>query len=735
VAIIADGQGTGSITSLTTTLPVLSVSNATTVEVIGSFAVFTVGLSAASATATTVTLALANGTATVGTDTGATAALQYSTNGGTSWTTGTSATIAAGQTSLLVRTAITDDRLEEGLENFSLTATRSAGSTANTLATGYGLISDDSASMASDYATSLITISDVVADEVTGYGVFTVNLSQAPTAAVSVNLTAVAGSAGASDFTAAAFQYSLNGGQTWITANAIPFNTTTSLTALVRVPITSDTTTEVPEQFFVNATSSDTTRAIVADGQAVVTIRDNDPGTTIALNTVGLTTSALSTTYGVLLEGINTTGSVTNAAPTFQVAGVGVTGSGTQGGAGGGGNQWIDNLESLVITFDRSHHPNGVQNLGFVVNSTSNLASTATNAVALTYTLYGIDGELLGQFSSVLETTVVSIPDTYVNVGKVVILANNSATATISSISYTDAALDTSAVAVAPEVIEYTLTSAHGATSTAMLTLNIMANELAGDSSDNTVTGTAANDYIAGLSGNDTLTGGSGHDIIDGGAGNDIISGNADNDTLSGGAGTDTLYGGTGNDVLRGGDGNDTLDGSTGNDQLEGGAGDDILTGDGADTVTGGADTLSGGAGNDTMTGGLLSDTFEWVLADAGARGTPAVDTITDFDVAAGPTGAVPAQGDVLDLRDLLSGENHAVATGNLSNFLHFELSGADTKVHISSTGAFGGGFSAALEDQTVILTGVDVYSIVGANATDQQIIQDLLTKGKLITD
>ena len=166
--------------------------------------------------------------------------------------------------------------------------------------------------------------------------------------------------------------------------------------------------------------------------------------------------------------------------------------------------------------------------------------------------------------------------------------------------------------------------------------------------------------------------------------------------------------------------------GGSGNDRLEGGIGNDSLTGGD------GADTLAGGAGNDTLSGGLLSDTFEWKLADAGTRGTPAVDTVADFDAAAQASG-----GDVLDLRDLLSGENHNTATGNLANFLHFEKSGGDTKVHISSAGGFAGGFAAGAEDQTVVLSGVDLYAAagVGVNATDQQIIQDLLTKGKLITD
>ena len=99
------------------------------------------------------------------------------------------------------------------------------------------------------------------------------------------------------------------------------------------------------------------------------------------------------------------------------------------------------------------------------------------------------------------------------------------------------------------------------------------------------------------------------------------------------------------------------------------------------------------------------------------------MDTITDFDLA-----PLALNGDVLDLRDLLQGEN----SGNLASYLHFELSGADTKVSVSSNGGFADGFTAGAEDQTVILQGVD---LIGGFTTDQQVIQDLLTKGKLITD
>ncbi|MCF8177341.1 MAG: tandem-95 repeat protein [Sulfuritalea sp.] len=171
-------------------------------------------------------------------------------------------------------------------------------------------------------------------------------------------------------------------------------------------------------------------------------------------------------------------------------------------------------------------------------------------------------------------------------------------------------------------------------------------------------------------------------------------------------------------------DGDNAMAGTDNPNVLLGGAGDDVITGGM------GGDLIAGGAGNDTLSGGLndlVSDTFKWSLADKGAVGSPAVDTITDFATAAKASG-----GDVLDLRDLLQGENQTSGTGNLADFLHFEKTGSDTKVHISSSGGFNSGYTFAAEDQTVLLQGVD---LIGVNTTDAQIIQDLLTKGKLITD
>ncbi len=136
------------------------------------------------------------------------------------------------------------------------------------------------------------------------------------------------------------------------------------------------------------------------------------------------------------------------------------------------------------------------------------------------------------------------------------------------------------------------------------------------------------------------------------------------------------------------------------------------------------------------LTGGAGSDIFAWVLADPGAVGGPVVDTVKDFDM------GLPSQGgDVLDLRDLLVGEVAGASPDNLADFLHFEKSGDDTIVHISTTGGFAADEHAVgapsetvmgAEDQKIVLSGVDM---IGVFTTDQQVIQDLLTKGKLNTD
>ena len=145
-------------------------------------------------------------------------------------------------------------------------------------------------------------------------------------------------------------------------------------------------------------------------------------------------------------------------------------------------------------------------------------------------------------------------------------------------------------------------------------------------------------------------------------------------------------------------------------------SGHDNLVGTTAD------ETLIGGAGNDTLTGGLGSDVFQWQLGDQGTATTPAKDVVTDFNI-----GAVADGGDVLNLRDLLVGEAHSgTGAGNLASFLHFDYDSATNTTTVSVRS------HAAGVDQVIALQGVN---LVGTFTSDQAIIQDLLTKGKLITD
>jgi Ca2+-binding RTX toxin-like protein len=274
--------------------------------------------------------------------------------------------------------------------------------------------------------------------------------------------------------------------------------------------------------------------------------------------------------------------------------------------------------------------------------------------------------------------------------------------------------------APASEVIAYTITDTDGDTSNATLTLNNIIDDIAGTSAGNTINGTGRNENISGFAGDDTINAGAGYDIVRGGDGNDTIDGGADDDQLYGNAGNDTISGGTGKDTIFGDDGNDTLSGNDGDDFISGGAGNDIING-GL-----GADIILGGAGNDTLTGGGVGvDTFRWELADRGTTSAPATDVITDFNPAA-------VGGDVLDLRDLLTGEQHVSGTGNLASYLHFEVVGGNTIIHVSDNGAFSNGFSPTKDVQRITLTGVD---LVQTFTDDDAIIQNLLTNNKLIVD
>lgn len=205
-----------------------------------------------------------------------------------------------------------------------------------------------------------------------------------------------------------------------------------------------------------------------------------------------------------------------------------------------------------------------------------------------------------------------------------------------------------------------------------------------------------------------TATGGS--ELINGTAGDDLIRGYAGSDTINALEGDDLVFGGADNDTLRGGTGNDWLYGGQGNDKVYGDAGEDALV---------------GGAGNDELYGGAGADVFKWQLGDQGSASAPAVDVVKDFSV---------AEGDVLDLRDLLIGEAHqGVDPGNLADYLDFNFepgSGGSVGTTVVSVKTQGAAMSSP--DQIIRLENVDLLEGL---TDDGQIIQKLLSNGRLITD
>ncbi len=299
-ATIADASATGTITDNDT--PTLTVSSPTVAEN-GGYAQFTVALSNPSSTPTTVSLALANGTAIGGgTDYGSGGAtnLQVSTNGGTTWTNATSATIAAGSTSVLVRTRIVNDTIDEPSEAFTLTATRTAGTTSNASATGTATITDN------DPAPTITVSSPTVNEGVaSGHVQFTVGLSNRSSEPVTLSLalangTAIGGGVDYGSGGANNLQVSTNGGTTWSNAASVTIPAG-STRVLVRTPLVNDALDEANERFTLTATrTAGTTSNASATGTATIT--DNDATPSLRINDVTVDEAAGTATFTVTLS-------------------------------------------------------------------------------------------------------------------------------------------------------------------------------------------------------------------------------------------------------------------------------------------------------------------------------------------------------------------------------------------------------------------------------------------------
>ena len=128
-----------------------------------------------------------------------------------------------------------------------------------------------------------------------------------------------------------------------------------------------------------------------------------------------------------------------------------------------------------------------------------------------------------------------------------------------------------------------------------------------------------------------------------------------------------------------------------------------------AATITSGDDTLVAIDGE--------ADVFAWTLADAGGN-----DTVSGFNY---------SEGDTLDLRDLLQGEE--LEGADLTNYLKVSFDGADTVIEVSANGEFKGNPSDAnFVDQTITLEGID---LVDGYDDMTSVIQSMLDSGKLTID
>ncbi len=349
--ILDDGTGAGGTDD---DRPTLSVANVSVTEGVNSFAVFTVSLSNLSTTDVSLALAFAADTASgAAEDFGTTGAgnLQVSTDGGASWADATTATIAAGSGSVLVRTPIANDTFNEASEAFTLTATRTAGTTTNAAATGTATISDDD-------GPPTLTIDDVTVNEAAGTATFTVTLSAVTSQTVTVNYATANGTAAAgSDFTATSGVLTFG-----------PGDTSQTLT----VPILDDGTFESSETFFVLLSGA--VNGTIADDTGVGTINDDGTG----FGGTDDDTPTLSVSSPVVMEGTHPHAVFTVALSNVSTSPVDVGLVMSSGSATGGGTDYgAGNASNLQVSTNGGASWSDATTVTIAAGQTSVLVRTA----------------------------------------------------------------------------------------------------------------------------------------------------------------------------------------------------------------------------------------------------------------------------------------------------------------------------------------------------------------------
>ena len=157
-------------------------------------------------------------------------------------------------------------------------------------------------------------------------------------------------------------------------------------------------------------------------------------------------------------------------------------------------------------------------------------------------------------------------------------------------------------------------------------------------------------------------------------------------------------------DIVDGDGDSDSYEFSVGIDaegSVTGTVGDDAILG------TGGNDIITGGAGDDILAGNGGADIFVWNL---GEQGTPAVDTITDFN-----------DGDKLNLSDLLQGDE--LVGANINDYLSMTSDGATTTISVSHDPGNASGITQLIEVNGDLTAGNTVT------------LEALLANGTIVTE
>jgi Ca2+-binding RTX toxin-like protein len=535
---------------------------------------------------------------------------------------GTTVTIPAGVTNFFVQIDTFNDNLLEGQETFSLTATVNSPSFDTvSVIPGEGVIEDDQ------------NLSIDISDGTTAPGTegspcqFTLTLHGPGNAVVSVNqtitvdLTATSGgptdtATPGQDYKTGGFEYSVDGGATWIPATG-PNGTIVTIPAghtsiLVHVPTIDNTFREGDESFTLTGAvvSAPHYHNVQVDaGNGVIV--DNEPGPSAQGRETPLTAANVEAgnPANVIFadNGIHIA-SHENGKPTEVTMTMTNAQSGDRLSFGNGFS--IDNSGALMLN-------------GALTGLTASIAAAAGGLL-----IVHVEGTAhAGVFDAAMQSLHLTNLD-----GSLEATGPRGIDVVVEQAGVVSPHLNTDFNLIAPH---FDVSMLRGEITTPDYTDPLVgaSSKIEGDDNSNVTHGNGGNDFISGGAGDDQIDNvGSGQNVLVGGAGNDTLSGGDGDDKLLGGSGDDLLHGGGGQDWLFGDSGNDTLDGGSGSNTLVGGAG---------------ADDMHGSAGQPAGS----SDTFMYqnvheVDAD-GNKSVDAADVIHDFN--GGPNG------DTIDISGLLA--------------------------------------------------------------------------------